>query len=70
MRDVAVKAACSMPHGADCTQRISGQRATDLYDVKTFVAHDVGSVVFALSSCAMSRNSVRRPVLIAGRNRA
>ena len=59
-----VKAACSMPQGTDGAQRISDQRAAHLYDVKTFIAHDVGSVVFALSSCALSRNSVRHPVLM------
>ena len=48
MRDVAVKVACSVPHGTEYTQRISDQRTTNLYDVKTLIAHDVGSVVFAL----------------------
>ena len=53
-----VKAACSMPHGADCTQRISGQSATGLYDVKTFIAHDVGSTGLVVSGCALLLNIV------------
>ena len=53
-----VKSACSMPHGADCTQRISGQSATGLYDVKTFIAHDVGSTGLVISSCASLLNRV------------